>query len=53
LKRIVAAAAVAALSGLGSPAHADVTVCLGGVTLVVAGQTVVDQSFDCVVIDTP
>ena len=53
MKRILAVAALATLAGLPAPAHADVTVCLGGVTLVVAGQTVVDQSFDCVVVDTP
>ena len=53
MKRILAAAAVAAFAGVAAPAHADVTVCLGGVTVVAAGQTVVDQQFDCVVVDTP
>lgn len=53
MKRIVAVAALAALGGFSSPASADVVVCAGGATLVVAGQTVIDQSFDCVVIDTP
>ena len=53
MQRILAAAALAAVSGLAAPAHADVVVCPGGVTVVVAGQTVVDQHLDCIVIDTP
>lgn len=48
MKRVLAAAALAAL-GLAVPAHAaTATVCLGGVTLVVAGTTVVDQDLGCV-----
>jgi hypothetical protein len=53
MKLALACAALAALAGAAAPAQADVSVCPGGVTLVVLGTTVVDQHLDCVVIPTP
>lgn len=56
MKRVLAAAAVTAvtaLAGLAGPAQADLTVCPGGATVVVAGVTVIDQRLDCVVVPTP
>ena len=53
MKRVLAAATLAAVAGLAAPASADVSVCAGGAKVVVAGVTVVDQTLDCVVVDTP
>ena len=53
MKRALAVAALAAVGGLATPAQADITVCPGGATVIVAGVPVVDQHLDCIVIDTP
>lgn len=52
MKRALAVAALA-VAGLAVPAHADLTVCPGGATVVVAGIPVVDQSVECIVVPTP
>lgn len=52
MKRLVLAAALAAVAATAVPASADVTVCLGGVTLR-HGDVVVSQDLGCHTIDTP
>lgn len=54
MKRLLLAAALAG-AGVATavPASADVTVCAGRATLVVAGVTVLDQELGCHTVDTP
>lgn len=52
MKRLVLAAALAAVAATAVPAGADVTVCPGGAT-VRHGDVTVGHSFDCVTVDTP
>ena len=53
MKRLVLAAAIAAVAATAVPAGADATVCVGRATVVLAGIPVLDHEVGCHTVDTP